>query len=258
MELESRVALVTGASRGIGRAIAVALARRGAAVACLGRAMAEVAAVAAAVSGVGARSRAIPCDVTDAGAVAAAVATCEEQLGPIDILVNNAGIAESAPFPRTDDDMWQRHLDVNLTGTYRMTKAVLPGMLARRHGRIVNVASVAGKVGFAYTAAYCASKHGVLGLTRALAVELAAEGITVNAVCPGWVDTEMTGRTIANIVEKTGMTAEAARERLAAMSPQKRLMTSEEVAHAVVALCGAGAAGINGQAIVIDGGATQT
>jgi NAD(P)-dependent dehydrogenase (short-subunit alcohol dehydrogenase family) len=255
--LHERIAVVTGASRGIGRAVALALARQGADVACLSRDMPATERVAAEVAAVGRRSLALACDVTSDASVAEAVASTVARLGPVDVLVNNAGIAESAPFGRTDPAMWARHLDVNLTGTYRMIQAVLPGMLARRRGRIVNVASVAGRIGFPYTSAYCASKHGVVGLTRALAQEIATSGVTVNAVCPGWVDTEMSARAVANISARTGRDAGAARQALADMSPQKRLMTADEVAHAVVMLAADAAAGIHGQAIAIDGGGMQ-
>jgi NAD(P)-dependent dehydrogenase (short-subunit alcohol dehydrogenase family) len=180
----------------------------------------------------------------------------EANFHPVDILVNNAGVGESHKFVDHPDELWQQHLEVNLTGTYRMCKAFAPTLIARGWGRIINIASVAGKVGGRYTAAYSASKHGVLGLTRSLALELAAHNITVNAVCPGYVDTPMTSRAIANIAERTGRTEQEARAILERTSPQNRLMAAEEVAAIVVFLASDLARGINGQAINLDGGAT--
>ncbi|MFN7971954.1 MAG: SDR family NAD(P)-dependent oxidoreductase [Acidobacteriota bacterium] len=252
--MSERVAIVTGASRGIGRAVALELGRRNIAVGCLSRSQDQVAAVAADVEQAGGRAVAAACDVTRDDQVEAAVKAVVSGLGPIDILVNNAGVADSAPFLKTDPAMWERTLDVNLNGTYRMTRAVLSGMLERGWGRVINVASVAARTGFLYTTAYCASKHAVLGLTRALSLEVAERGVTVNAVCPGWVDTEMTEASIARISGKTGLPAAEARKRLEAMSPQKRLMTAEEVAFAVAGLVADDARGINGQAIQVDGG----
>jgi NAD(P)-dependent dehydrogenase (short-subunit alcohol dehydrogenase family) len=172
----------------------------------------------------------------------------------VDVLVNNAGVAESAPLARTSDASWSRAIDVNVTAVFRLCRAVLPGMAARGWGRVITVASNAGLTGYAYTSAYCASKHAVVGLTRALAAEFARKGVTVNAVCPGFVDTEMTERAVANIVATTGRDAVEARAALAGLSPQKRLMTPDEVAHAVFALVPHEARGINGQAIALDGG----
>jgi len=171
-----------------------------------------------------------------------------------DILVNNAGIVETAPFVKTDEAMWQRHLAVNLTGTFLCTRVALHGMLAGKWGRIINLASIAGKTGAPYISAYAASKHGVLGLTRTLALELASTGITVNAICPGYVDTEMTERGIENIVARTGISAAEARTALEGMSPQNRLVTAEEVAALAVLLASDEGRGINGQAINVDGG----
>jgi NAD(P)-dependent dehydrogenase (short-subunit alcohol dehydrogenase family) len=176
---------------------------------------------------------------------------------PIDILVNNAGIAESHKFIDHPDDLWQRHLEVNLTGTYRMCKAFVAPLVARGWGRIINIASMAAKTGGRYTAAYTASKHGVLGLTRSLAMEMAVYDITVNAVCPGYADTAMTGRTLANISARTGRTEADARAMVEGMNPQHRLITPEEVAGVVVFLASDAARGINGQAINVDGGAVM-
>ena len=168
-------------------------------------------------------------------------------LGPIDVLVNNAGVSESAPFATMDDEIWERTLAVNLTGTYHCMRAVIPGMLARRRGRIINIASTAARVGYPYTAAYVASKHGVLGLTRAVALEAHGKGVTVNAICPGWIDTDMTGRAIERIVAKTGRTPEEARAVIEQMNPSGRLIHPDEVAAVAAYLASADAAGINGQ-----------
>ena len=187
------------------------------------------------------------CDVTRREQVHAAAAEAERQLGPIDVLVNNAGASDSAPFASMDDELWERMLAVNLTGTYHCMRAVIPGMFERRRGRVINIASVAAKVGFPYTAAYVAAKHGVLGLTRAVAIEAAGKGVTVNAICPGWLDTEMTDRSAARIAAKTGQTVEDARRVLEAMNPQRRLIHPDEVAAIAAFLASPEAAGINGQ-----------
>lgn len=197
---------------------------------------------------------AIPCDVTDRKSVEAAVAAASEALGPAGILVNGAGDALSAPLQKTDDALWNHLLAVNLTGAFFMTREVVPSMIERGGGRIVNIASVAGVTGAPYVAAYTAAKHGLVGLTRALAQELAKHAITVNAVCPGYVDTPLTDRSVANIVQKTGRTEADARAALAQRSPQGRIMSSEEVAGLVVYLASDAARGVNGQAIVLDGG----
>jgi NAD(P)-dependent dehydrogenase (short-subunit alcohol dehydrogenase family) len=256
MKLENRLAFITGGGRGIGRAIAFAFAAEGSSIAVAARTRAQVDSVADEIaSEFGVETLALECDVADAENVGRAFAQASEQFGGgPDILVNNAGIAETAPFTKTDEAMWQRHLAVNLTGTFRCTRAALPGMLERGWGRVINIASIAGKTGAPYISAYAASKHGVLGLTRSLALEVGANRITVNAICPGYVDTEMTSRGIANIVAKTGKSADDALAGLKRMSPQNRLVTAEEVAALALLLASEAGRGINGQAINVDGG----
>ena len=248
-----RVALVTGGGKGLGAAIARRLAQGGARVAVLGR---DAEALTRVASETGAL--AVQADVTDAAAMARAVARVHEALGEISILVQNAGIALSAPLSATDDAAWERTFAVNVTSVFRLARAVMPEMAKARWGRVVHVASNAGLTGYAYTSAYCASKHALVGLTRALAVEFARTGVTVNAVCPGFVDTEMTVRTLETISAKTGRSKEDARLALEALSPQKRLISVDEVAHVVAMLCGDDARGVNGQAIPIDGGQVMT
>src|SRR6266508_1091348 len=252
--LLDRRALVTGASRGIGRSIALALAAAGADVALNARGQAELDQLAAEVRALGRRAVAIPCDVTSADEVAQMAETALASLGGVDILVNNAGAAASHKFLGHPDELWHRMLAVNLTSAYYVTKALAPQMVARGTGRIIMIASVAAKTGARYIAAYTAAKHGVLGLTRALAAELVASGITVNAICPGYVDTPMTDGTIANMVARTRMSETQAREALEQMSPQRRLIAPEEVADLAVYLAGESARGITGQAINLDGG----
>lgn len=245
--LNGKHAVVTGASRGIGLAIARALRTHGARVTLVAR-DADALASAAAELGDDTGWRAV--DVTDAASVTKAFT----QVGAVDILVNNAGQAASAPFGRTNAALWQRMLDVNLTGAYHCIQAALPGMVDAGWGRIVNVASTAGLTGYRYVAAYCAAKHGLVGLTRALALEVATRGVTVNAVCPGFTDTDLVLDAVANIVRKTGRTEEQARAGLAAANPQGRLVRPDEVAHAVAWLCMPQASAMNGQAVAVAGG----
>jgi NAD(P)-dependent dehydrogenase (short-subunit alcohol dehydrogenase family) len=241
------VLFVTGAGRGVGRAIALRFARDGFAVAVTGRSHDRLTETAREIERTGGEAFAIACDVAVREEVHRAVALAEQRLGPVDVLVNNAGVAGSAPFASMDDELWERTIAVNLTGAYNCMRAIAPGMFERGYGRIINVASTAARVGFPYTAAYVASKHGVLGLTRAVALEAEGRGVTVNAICPGWIDTEMTTRAVERIVERTGRTREAARETLAKMNPQQRLITPDEVAAVAAYLASADAGGINGQ-----------
>jgi NAD(P)-dependent dehydrogenase (short-subunit alcohol dehydrogenase family) len=249
-------ALVTGAARGIGAAIARTLAAEGAALTLVGRNAESLQTLADELNGGagGPRHGIAVADVADAAQVAAAFAAARAQRGPITVLVNNAGQAESAPFGKTSLDLWQRMLAVNLTGTFICTQAALPDLLAAGRGRIVNIASTAAQRGYAYVSAYVAAKHGVLGLTRALALELATKGITVNAVCPGYTDTDILRDSIARVVAKTGRTEAQALAEFSAGNPQGRVVQPQEVADAVRWLCGEGASAITGQAISVSGG----
>ncbi|MBI5292923.1 MAG: SDR family oxidoreductase [Chloroflexi bacterium] len=253
--LTGRVALVTGGSKGIGRAVALALAGAGADVAICARKMAELEPVAEEVRALGRRSFAAACDVTDGEQVSRLPAAIAEALGPIDILVNNAGASESHKFVGHPDELWARMLEINLTGVYRVCKAVVPGMIERKGGRIITIASISSKVGARYVAAYTASKHGVLGLMRALAVELNSYNITVNCICPGYVDTPMTDANVANMAARTGKPEAEIRKAIASGNPQGRLIAPEEVAAVAVMLAGEAARSITGQAINVDGGA---
>lgn len=244
--LKDKVALITGGGRGIGRAIALKFAAAGATVAVAARTREQVESVA---QEIGEKAIALVCDVADPQSVAEMFT----ELQP-DILVNNAGIAESATLVQTTDELWQRHLAINLSGTFYCTRAALPSMLERKWGRIINIASIAAKAGAPYIAAYAASKHGVLGLTRSVALEVAASGVTVNAICPGYVETEMVARGVERITTRTGRSAEEALDTLRRMSPQNRLVTPEEVAALALLLASDEGRGINGQGINIDGG----
>lgn len=253
MFLTGRTALVTGGGRGIGRAVAERLSREGARVVIAGRTHAEVDRAAAELSGVG-----VVMDVADRASVAHGLAVIAEKAGPIAILVNNAGAAESAPFDRTDDELWDRMMAVNATSTFTLCRALIPPMIKNGWGRVINIASNAGLTGYAYTAAYCAAKHAVVGLTRAVAMEVARTAVTVNAVCPGFVATKLADEAIDRIVQKTGKSAAEARNALASMSPQKRLVEPDEVAHIVAMLCSDAARSVHGQAIAVDGGQVMT
>ena len=253
-ELSGKRALVTGGGRGIGRVVALDLARQGVAVAVSSRTAAERDAVAAEVAALGVASVAVPCDVSKADDVRAAFARARAELGGIDILVNGAGVAPSALVARTTDELWHQAIETNLSGAFYCLREVLPEMAERGWGRVVNVASIAGKRGAAYIAAYSASKHGLLGLTKCAALEVVEKGVTVNAVCPGYVDTPMTDAGVTRMAGKTGRSEAEIRKHIEDMSPQKRLFTSEEVSALVLFLCTDAARGITGQALSLDGG----
>ena len=245
-------ALVTGASRGIGAVVAAALAAEGAHVSLLAREAQSLARLAGQLG----NDRALPvaADVTDGASVRGAFAAARARFGPVHILINNAGQAASAKFTDTDEALWQRIMAVNLTGTYLCAHAAVTDMLQLKYGRIVNIASIAGLRGAAYISAYVASKHAVIGLTRALALEYATRNITVNAVCPGYVDTDIVKQAVATIRNKTGRSESEALAALVATNPQQRLITPEEVANAVLWLCRPGSQSITGQSLIISGG----
>lgn len=249
--LAGRHALVTGGGRGIGAAIAAALAGQGARVTLLGRTAAELAKTAAGLPG---RVTTVTADVTDAAQVERAFAEARDAAGEISILVNNAGRPASRALSKSGEAFWREVLEVNLTGTYHCTRAAISSMLAANWGRIVNVSSTAGLRGYAYCTAYCAAKHGVIGLTRALALEVARTGITVNAVCPGYTDTGVVRDAIRNISEKTARSEADARETLVSFNPQQRLVKPEEVANAVLWLCIPGSESVTGQSLAVAGG----
>jgi NAD(P)-dependent dehydrogenase (short-subunit alcohol dehydrogenase family) len=253
MNLAGRHALVTGASQGIGAAIATALVAHGAAVTLLGRRSDALEALAANLPG-GATTSVVVADVSDPPAVAAAFETARAALGPIQILVNNAGQAFSAPFIKTPLEDWQRMIAVNLTGTFLCTHAALPDMLSAGGGRIVNVASTASLRGYRYASAYAASKHGVLGLTRSLALEVAAKGVTVNAVCPGYTETDILRTGLQDVMARTGREEADLRTELAESNPEGRILAPQEVADAVLRLCGDDEAATNGEAVTEFGG----
>jgi NAD(P)-dependent dehydrogenase (short-subunit alcohol dehydrogenase family) len=234
-------AIVTGGGSGIGAACAAALTRAGAQVTVLGRREERLRAVV---------------EAGDAAAWIAADVAAPLELPRTALLVHAAGVAESAPFLKTEDALWERLWRVNVMGAVHATRAVLPGMLEAGFGRVVHIASTAALKGYPYVTAYAASKHGLLGLVRALAQEVAAKGVTVNAVCPGFTETEIVAESVARIMARTGRDEAAARAELARHNPQRRLIRPEEVAAAVLALCLPGAGAINGQAVAVDGGET--
>jgi len=255
--LNGKIALVTGGGRGIGEASAIALAEAGADVVVCSRTATEINSVVEQIRSLGRKALAVTCDVTDAAEVGRMADEVNDHFGAVNILVNNAGLGRSHRFADHPDELWDQMLAINLTSVYRVTRAFVPKMIEQRQGRIINIASTASKVGSKYIAAYVAAKHGVLGLTRALAAELVSYNITVNAICPGYVNTPMTDDNVANIVAKTGMPEADARKALEKLSPQNRIIESEEVAAMVVMLASDIAQGVNGQAINIDGGAVM-
>jgi NAD(P)-dependent dehydrogenase (short-subunit alcohol dehydrogenase family) len=247
------VALVTGAGRGIGRAVARELSRSGFRVALTARSREQLDQAAASCPGA---TMVVPADITEPDAADRVFAAVEQAWGPVDVLVANAGAGTSAPIARTTDEQWQQMLELNLTAPFRCIRRAVPSMVDRKSGRIVVIASVAARIGEPYISAYTASKHGILGLVRSVASELISTGVTVNAVCPGYVDTTMTEATVASIVEKTGRSADEARRVLERKQPIGRLITPEEVADAVVFCVRNGA--LTGQGINVDGGAVQS
>jgi NAD(P)-dependent dehydrogenase (short-subunit alcohol dehydrogenase family) len=249
-------AVVTGGSRGLGAAIASALAAHGAKLTLMGRTSAALGQCAAAIrQATGVQAQGIVCDVADAASITRAFSEATRGFGPVHVLVNNAGEADAALVPDITLERWERILRVNLTGTFVCTQQVLPSMTAAQAGRIINVASTAGLKGYAKVAAYCASKHGVIGFTRALALEVARTGVTVNAVCPGYAeDTDMLRAAIDNVMRATGKSADDARAILARQSPRGTFVTPKEVADTVVWLCSADASAITGLAIPVAGG----
>jgi NAD(P)-dependent dehydrogenase (short-subunit alcohol dehydrogenase family) len=252
--LRSKHVLVTGAARGIGAAIARTLANEDATITLLGRNEASLEELRAKLARGSHRHGLVVADVSDHRQVEVAFAKARNERGPIDVLVNNAGQAQSAPFNSTSLELWQQMLSANLTGTFLCCKAALPGMIEQGGGRIINIASTAAQKGYAYVSAYVAAKHGVLGLTRALALEVAKKAITVNAVCPGYTDTDILREGVANVVAKTGRSEQDALAEFARGNPQQRIVRPEEVADAVRWLCSSSASAITGQAISVSGG----
>jgi NAD(P)-dependent dehydrogenase (short-subunit alcohol dehydrogenase family) len=250
--LQGQHAVVTGAGQGIGAAIAHTLAAAGARLTLMGRTLDSLQSLAAALPGSG--HHAVVMDVSQEAQVASAFAKARQLQGAVHILVNNAGQADSAPFAKTSLQLWQRMLDVNLTGTFLCTQAALPDMVSAKSGRIVNIASTAGLKGYAYVTAYTAAKHGVVGLTKALALEVATLGITVNAVCPGYTDTELLRSSVAKVVAKSGRSEQDVRASLEAISPQHRFVQPTEVAEVVRWLCQPASLAITGQALSVSGG----
>jgi 3-hydroxybutyrate dehydrogenase len=257
-DLTNKVALVTGASRGIGRAVALELARAGADVAVTARSEADLETLAAEIRALGRRALAIPCDVLEFASLENAVERVQTELGPVDVLVNNAGITQGVKFTDQTYDLWQRVQRVNVDAAMRLTQLVIDGMAARKWGRVINLASIAARWGLRYSAAYNASKHAMLGLTRSLALDYATKGVTVNAVCPGWVQTEMVEDTVRNIMSKTGRSREEAIKSLVKDIPQGQMVQPEEVAALVLFLASDAARAITGQGVNIDGGTVMS
>jgi NAD(P)-dependent dehydrogenase (short-subunit alcohol dehydrogenase family) len=245
--------VVTGAGQGIGAAVARALAAEGAAVVVAARGTDRIERVAKEIVKAGGKAWAITCDVTDAASVHSLAQAAGRRAGAVDILINNAGAAHSAPLAKTTLEDWNRVLAVNATGTFLCTQAFLPAMLLRKQGSVVNVASVAGLDGARYISAYAAAKHAVIGLTRSVAAELEGTGVTCNAVCPAFVDTDMTKESVARVVAKTGKKPDEALRAMLASAGQERLISVKEVAHAVLALCDPKGERPNGAAVTVAG-----
>jgi NAD(P)-dependent dehydrogenase (short-subunit alcohol dehydrogenase family) len=256
-DLKGKTVLVTGGGRGIGRSIALAFARAGSDVALAGRSQAALDSVAEEIRRLGVKALPWSCDVTQRREVEHLKREVDGRLGAVEILVNNAGIAPAAGFLEMEDSLWEEVLRVNLTGTYNCCKVFLPQMVTSGWGRIINIASTVAKVAYSHISAYVTSKHAVLGLTRALAVEMARSGVTVNAICPGYVDTDLTLKNALLLAEKRGKPVDTALDVFRNSSPQKRLIDPEEVAHLAVMLASDSARGITGQAINVDGGAVM-
>lgn len=248
-DLGGRHAVITGGGTGIGAAVACRFAVAGARVTVMGRRREPIAAIANEIGG-----QAVGIDVADAASVERAFAEARAAAGPVAILVNNAGVAPSAGFMKTEPEAFRRTLDINLTGAFLCSQAVMPGMIEAGWGRVIMVASTAGLKGYPYVSAYVASKHGLVGLARALAIEYARTGITINSLCPGYTDTDIVERSVRTIMEKTGRNAEDARAELVKSNPQRRLIAPEEVAGAAMWLCSEEARSVTGQAIAVAGG----
>ncbi len=248
--LTNHHAVVTGGGRGIGAAITDKLDQLGLRISVMGRSLDVLEQKCAELSA----ARPVVVDVTDQDSVVSAFAEARQHFGPVSILVNNAGAAHSAPFSRMDKADWQHMLDINLGGVFDCTRQVYDDMKEAGWGRIINIASIAGLKGHPYVTAYCAAKHGVIGLTRALALEAARTGITVNAICPGYTNSDMLSDALSNIIDKTGMSLEQAEDQIKGLNPQHRFIEPEEVAATVAWLCLPGSESITGQAIAIAGG----
>ena len=246
--LKNKHAMITGGGTGIGAAIADELDKMGATITLLGRREEPLKKKCATLS----NAQAVTVDVTSPDSVKESF----DKAGSVDILINNAGAALAAPFKRTDLELWEKTINVNLKGVYLCTQAVLSNMQNKDYGRIVNIASTAALKGYAYVSAYCAAKHGVVGLTRALALELADTGVTVNSVCPGYTETDILSDALDNIMQKTGCTREQAEQQLVASNPQKRFIQPQEVATTVGWLCLPESSSVTGQSIAVDGGET--
>ncbi|MFQ5849019.1 MAG: SDR family NAD(P)-dependent oxidoreductase [Candidatus Binatia bacterium] len=256
-ELKGKIVLVTGGSRGIGRCIALAFAHQEARVVITGRTEETLRTVAGEIRNLGIEALPLTCDVTRRDEVEAMAHQIRSRLGTVQILVNNAGMAPAAGFLEMEDRLWEEVIKVNLTGTYYCCRLFLSGMLSLRWGRIINIASTVSKVAYPYTSAYTTSKHAVLGLTRALATETARSGVTVNAICPGYVNTDLTLKNARLMAEKTGKGLEQVLDLIKGSSPQRRLIAPEEVSHVALMLASDSAKGMTGQAINVDGGAVM-